>query len=135
MAKEKKITREDILNKLSYFQNADFKFFPENHTYTLDGKFLTSATGYIDRFVKKFDEEFWSKKKAADAGVEQSAILEMWAAKRDRACDVGTMTHDYIENFYEKGEKLYPNDEEAMKRIAKFHKIHESKLSKLESIG
>src|ERR1035437_3188477 len=135
MTQSNKITKKDILEKLKYFNDPTFKFYPIGHTYTLNGKFLTSGTVYIKRFIKEFEEDYWSKKKADDAGVDQSVILEKWATKRNRACDIGTMTHNYIEEFYEKNKKNCPKDPDVLLRIEKFHKIYDAKLSKLESIG
>lgn len=131
----KTITKEDILKKLEHFNDPTFIFNPGPHTYTLGGKPLTSATGYLHNFVKEFDSDYWSKKKAKEEGITQEEMLARWDAKRDRSCDVGTMTHNYIENFYEKKENIIPDDEEVKVRIKKFHKIYESKLISLESIA
>lgn len=129
------ITKEEILKRLEHFNDPTFTFEPIEHKYTLNGKPLTSATTYINNFIKKFDEDYWSKKKADEAGVDQSEILEKWKNKRDRACDIGSMTHDYIENFYEKNITDVPNDNDVILRVKKFHQIYDSKLKTLESIA
>ncbi len=132
---EETITKEWILKKLKHFDEPTFTFEPIEHVYHLKGEKLTSATTYLDRFVKPFDEEFWSKKKAAEAGVTQEEMLARWKAKRDRACDIGTMTHEYIEHFYEKQKPSIPDDEQVKEKVAKFHKIYESKLKQLKPIA
>ncbi len=136
----KQITKEEILKKLEHFNDPTFIFNPGPHTYTLGGKPLTSATGYLHNFVKPFDSDYWSKKKADQEGITQEEMLARWDAKRDRSCDVGTMTHDYIENFYEKynltrNDESAPNDEEVKHRINKFHKIYDERLVPLQSIA
>lgn len=129
------MNKEEILKKLEHFNDPTFIFEPIEHKYTLNGKPLISATTYVGNFIKEFDEDYWSKKKADEAGVDQSVILEKWKTKRDRACDIGSMTHDYIENFYEKNITETPDDEEVVHRIKKFHTIYENRLIKLESIA
>jgi hypothetical protein len=90
-------TKEEILEKLKYFQDPTFTFEPIEHVYHLKGKKLTSSTGYIDRFHKGFDKEYWSQRKADEAGVDVSVILEKWDSKRDRACHIGTLI--ILKNF------------------------------------
>ena len=62
-------------SKLSYFQDPNFRFDENSHTYTyLDPKTMkpvqifTSVTGFISQFKEKFDSEFWAKKKAQSTG-------------------------------------------------------------------
>jgi hypothetical protein len=128
-------TKEEILEKLKYFQDPTFTFEPIEHVYHLKGKKLTSSTGYIDRFHKGFDKEYWSQRKADEAGVDVSVILEKWDSKRDRACHIGTLTHNYIEEFYMSDSPNLPEEQDAINKIEKFHKIYETKLKQLEPIG
>lgn len=130
-----KHTVESIRKKLEYFNDKNFKFDPEAHVYTYEGEVMYGTTSFLNRFVKQFDSDYWSKKKAEQEGISQQEMLERWDAKRDRSCDLGHMVHDYIENFYEKNSTKLTDDEEANLRIAKFHDIYESKLKNLESIG
>jgi len=129
-------TIESVRKKLKHFDDDKFVFDPEAHVYTYDGKIMYGTTSLLDkRFIKQFDSDYWSKKKAAERGVDQSVVLGEWDAKRDRSCDLGHMVHDYIENFYELNSTQLPPDEEAVERIEKWHAIYESRLNQLESIG
>ncbi len=129
------ITKEEILEKLKYYDDEEFKFDVESHTYRYKGEKMYGTTSFLDRFVKKFDAEYWSKKKAEKLGITQEAMLAEWDATRDRACDLGHCVHDYIENFYEKNCTDRTEDEEANERIEKFHTIYEARLKALESVG
>lgn len=129
------ITKEEILKKLEFFNDDKFTFDAETHTYRYDGKLVYGTTSYLEKFIKPFDSNYWSKKKADELGITQDEMLSRWDATRDRSCDLGHMVHDYIENFYEKNSTKLPDDVEAHDRIEKFHKIYESRLKPLESIG
>lgn len=128
------ITVDSILEKLKVFKYDKFTFEPIEHVYHLDGVKLTSATGYLDRFVVPFDREGLSKSKAAKLGITQEDMLIQWDSKRDRACDIGSMAHEYIEHFYE-GKKYKTKDEDVINKIRKFHTIYENKLKTLTPIS
>jgi len=124
----------EVLEKLSYFDDKNFVFDEPSHTYRYNGELYFGTTSFLERFVKQFDSDYWSKKKADDEGITQEEMLKRWDAKRDRSCDLGHTTHSYIENFYEYGKTDYTDDEEANKRIDKFHLIYESRLKTLTPI-
>lgn len=125
---------DEIKEKIKVFQTDKFKFDPEPHIYTFENKKLISATTYLQRFTKSFDEDYWSKKKAEENGVTQEEILNEWKEKRDRSCDLGTMVHEHIENFYMNVDLPNIDDEEALERINKFYAIYEERLKNLEPI-
>lgn len=129
------ITKDELLRRLKHFDDPTFTFESVEHVYHLNGQKLTSATTYLDRFVKPFDEEYWSKRKADEGGVTQEEILAKWKAKRDRACDIGTMTHEFIEHFYEGAKPKMPEDPQVKEKVAKFMKIYESKLKQLKPVA
>lgn len=129
------ITKESIQEKLKYYDDPLFKFDEPSHIYTYDGKVIHGVTTFLERFIKPFDSDYWSKKKADEEGIEQSEMLARWDAKRDRSCELGHNVHDYIEKFYEQGSTELTSDPEANERIEKFKTIYENKLSQLESIG
>lgn len=129
------ITKNDVLKQLDYFNYEKFKFDEASHTYTLDGKTVYGVTSFLNRFVKPFDSDYWSKKKAEEGGITQAEILAQWDAKRDRSCDLGHAVHNWIEDFYEKGKTELTKDAEANERVEKFKLIYESRLKQLESIG
>lgn len=129
------ITKASILKKLEYFNDPEFSFDAPSHVYTYKGKKIFGVTSFLERFIKQFDSDYWSKKKADEEGITQEEMLARWDAKRDRSCDLGHMVHDYIEKFYESGSTKLTADAEANERIEKFKKIYEERLNKLESIG
>jgi hypothetical protein len=92
---------EDVLNKLEKFNDPKFKFEEKYHRYTYDGKVYNSVTRFIQNFHKPFEEEYWSNKKAEEAGVPQEWILKQWKEKNDRANYLGSETHNWIENYYQ----------------------------------
>lgn len=128
-------TKESIVKKLEYYNDPEFKFDEPTHIYTYKGKKIFGVTSFLERFIKQFDSDYWSKKKADEEGITQKEMLERWDAKRDRSCDLGHTVHDYIEQFYEKGQTTLTKDKEANERIEKFKIIYNERLSKLESVG
>jgi len=125
---------EDVLNKLKVFDDSNFKFDPDLHKYTLDGEHFISVTQFISKFHKPFETDFWSKKKAEDAGVSQDEILLEWKKLNDRANFVGSSMHNWIENYYNKLWQELPSDLDVIDRINKFNKIYASDLFKLNPI-
>lgn len=130
-----KITVNEINQKLKYFDDPLFTFDEPSHTYRYNGKIIYGTTSFLERFVKQFDSDYWSKKKADEEGITQEEMLARWDAKRDRSCELGHNVHSYIENFYEKNITDLTEDKDANERIIKFHTIFESRLKVLESIG
>jgi ATP-dependent exoDNAse (exonuclease V) beta subunit len=126
--------RDFILGKLTEFDDSNFKFDPIKHKYTYDGEHFISVTQFISRFHKKFDQDYWSKVKAEEAGVEQSEILEQWQALNDRANFIGTSTHNWIENYFNRIFQDLPTDLDVIDRIGKFNKIYATHLYKLTPI-
>lgn len=123
----------EIKEKIKVFDDDNFIFEEEAHKYTYEGKELISVTTFLENFITPFDEEYWSKKKADDRGVDQQVVLNEWAVTRDYACDLGTEVHEYIEFFYADDIKVYEN-EEVNDRIKKFHTIYDSRLNVLEPV-
>lgn len=128
-------TKEFILDKLKVYQDDNFVFKAEEHVYTYNSVVMNGTTTFLNRFVKPFETDYWSKKKAEQRNITQAEILAEWDEKRDRSCYLGTLVHDYIENFYENNSTTPTEDEEANERIKTWHKIFESKLSIFESVG
>jgi hypothetical protein len=133
--------KEEILEKLKVFDDVNFKFVEDTHTYTINGRKLTSVTTFIKNFYKPFDEKYWSIKKAKQALLErgevltqenidneQSKIKALWKEKADIACDMGTIVHLYIEEFFNGIKPQEVKNYEAINRINKFHKIYNDKL-------
>jgi len=125
---------EDVLKKLELFEDPNFKFDPIKHKYHLDGEHFISVTQFISQFHKPFETDFWSKKKAEEAGVSQDEILLEWKALNDRANQIGTATHNWIENYYNNIYQELPTDLDIIDRINKFNVAYGKWLHKLKPI-
>jgi len=123
-----------LLEKLECFNDDEFKFNSKYHKYTYLGQEFTSVTRFIQRFHKPFEQEYWSKKKAEEAGVPQDWILNEWKKLNDYANEVGTETHEWIEDYFNKIWKPLPSNPDVIHRINKFNKIFAKKLHKLEPL-
>lgn len=125
---------EDVLKKLEKFDDLNFKFNPEKHKYTLDGEHFISVTQFISKFHKPFETDYWSKIKAEQAGISQDEMLLEWKALNDRANVIGTATHNWIENYYNKIYQEIPIDIDVVDRINKFNLAFIKWLHKLTPI-
>lgn len=128
-------TKEDILNKLKIYDNdPNFHFEEESHTYTYNEAVFTSVTTFLGRFHKPFDKEVMSKRSSEKRGIPQEEILKEWQDKADRACDLGTEVHLWIENYFNGVVQTLPTDLEIIDRINKFNILYAEHLHKLEFI-
>jgi hypothetical protein len=109
-----------IVDKLKCFNDQNFKFDPKWHKYTYNGKQYTSVTKFIEKFHKPFDQEYWSKRKSEELGVEQKDLLKQWQDKNDYANLVGHTTHDWIEGYFNREFKELPTNIDIIGRINKF---------------
>ena len=125
---------EEILKKLELFNDPNFKFDSFKHKYTLDGEHFISVTQFISKFHKPFESDFWSKKKAEEAGISQDEMLLEWKKLNDRANEIGTNTHNWIENYYNKIYQELPTDMDVIDRINKFNVAYGKWLYKLQPI-
>lgn len=123
-----------IRDKFDCFKDPNFKFEPKWHKYTYNGVKYISVTQILKNFHKPFEKEYWSKKKAEEAGIEQEVLLKEWQDKTDYANLVGTFTHDWIENYFNKKWKCLPDNIDIIDRINKFNKIFATSLYKLEPL-
>lgn len=121
----------ELQEKFKCFDDPNFKFDPKYHKYTYNNKKYTSVTQFLKNFHAEFDQEYWSKKKAGDYGVPQEWLLQEWKEKNERANEIGTATHNWIENYFKGIYQQLPNDIDIIDRINKFNKIFAQKLYKL----
>ncbi len=126
--------KELILQKLDCFLDEEFKFDAKYHKYTYNGDQFISVTKFIQKFHKPFESDFWSKKKAEERGVDQDVILKEWQKLNDYANDLGTDTHQWIEDYYNGLWKPLPSNLDLIHRINKFNKIFAKHLHKLEPV-
>ena len=132
--------RDIILDKLKCFDDPEFKFNPKYHKYTYLGEQFISVTTYIQQFHKPFDGEYWSKIKAKQESektgreVSQEDIQNKWQALNDYANDIGSETHQWIEDYYNQLWREIPTNVDLLHRISKFNKIFAKHLHKLSPI-
>jgi ATP-dependent exoDNAse (exonuclease V) beta subunit len=126
--------KSSILNELECFNDPEFKFDPIKHRYTYLNDEFVSVTRFIQKFHKPFEQEFWSKRKAEEAGVPQDWILNEWKKINDYANEVGTDTHNWIEDYFNGLWKPLPTNLDVINRINKFNIIYAEQLHKLEPL-
>jgi len=125
----------DLLRKqLDCFEDINFEFDPKLHRYTYEGEPFISVTRFIQQFHKPFEQDYWSKKKAEEAGVPQDWILAEWKKLNDYANEVGTDTHQWIEDYFNQIWKPLPLNPDVLHRINKFNHIYAKHLYKLEPL-
>lgn len=128
-------TKEEVLKKLQIYNDNKFVFETNEHVYTYNNEIMSGCTTFLNRFIIPFESEYWAQKKADEKGITKEEMLLEWDVIRDRSCYLGTLVHDYIENFYEKKSTTLTEDDEANERIKFWHEIYENKLKVLESVG
>lgn len=128
-------------SKLQYFEDPNFRFNEKTHSYVyLDpstGKpvqAFTSVTGFISRFKKKFDSDFWANKKAKQLGKTKDEVLLEWKQTADTAVDLGTAVHKWIEDFYNGSDPPDPDHPRVLERVQRFRELHSARLNKLSPI-
>ena len=126
--------KEFFLEQLECFNDPEFKFDPALHKYTYHGEQFISVTKFIQQFHKPFEQEFWSKRKAEEAGVPQEWILNEWKKLNDYANEVGTDTHQWIEDYFNGIWKPLPSNLDVINRINKFNVVFAKHLHKLEPL-
>jgi len=126
---------DELLQKLKCFEDPEFKFDPGLHRYTYHGDVFQSVTQFIGQFHVPFDTEKWSKIKAEQAGVDQEEIKKEWKRLNDYANEIGTETHQWIEDYYNKIWREIPTNQDLLHRITKFNKIYSKQLHKLEPLA
>jgi ATP-dependent exoDNAse (exonuclease V) beta subunit len=123
-----------LLEELEKFNDPEFKFDPAQHKYTYLGDEFISVTRFIQQFHKPFEQNYWSKVKAEQAGVPQEWILNEWQKINDYANEVGTDTHNWIEDYFNQIWKPLPTNSDVIHRINKFNVIYSKHLHKLEPL-
>lgn len=122
---------QSMLKKLECFNDPNFKFDKSQHKYTYNDKPYISVTQLIQQFHKKFDQEFWSKKKAEERGISQEEIIKEWKDKNEYANLIGSETHQWIEDYFNGIHKKIPTNLDIVDRINKFNIIYAKDIHKL----
>jgi hypothetical protein len=133
-----------IKNKLEFFTTDKFTFNEETHTYMYGKKTFVSVTTFIKNFVKEFDTEYQSRKKAikilteegnelteVNIKIYQNRLLTEWEDKKNVGCDLGSITHKTIEELLNNQPLTPILNDEASKRFLKFKKLYDSKIKDL----
>jgi len=123
-----------ILKNLDCFNDPNFKFDPKYHKYTYNGFPMESVTRFLNKFHVAFDQELWSNRKADEAGVPVEWVLKDWKDRNDYANEIGSATHEWIENYFNQKWQPLPNNKDIIHRINKFNKIFAKQLYKLEPV-
>jgi ATP-dependent exoDNAse (exonuclease V) beta subunit len=126
--------KDIILTQLECFNDPLFKFDPIKHKYTYDGIPLQSVTTLVGTFHKPFDVEGKSKKKAEELGISQEEVKKQWQSTNDKANDIGTLTHQWIEDYFNQKWSPLPTNPDLVHRINKFNKVFSKYLYKLEPL-
>jgi hypothetical protein len=84
----------NIFNRITFLQN--------NHKYLIDGKPTNtySVTGLLDTVKQPFERNKWLTIKAKDNNTTKEVIEKEWLDKKNYGLSLGTIVHNYIENFY-----------------------------------
>lgn len=69
------------------------------HTYHHEGKKLVSATQYIKKFYKEFDNENVSRASAKSWGVSQQDVKDLWLSNGELASLFGKAVHLSLEHY------------------------------------
>ena len=76
------------------------QFNEKEHKYSVNGKEFISVTTLIENYFPKFETDYWATRKAPQLGTTPEQLKAQWAAKAQRACELGTAMHDKIEKYY-----------------------------------
>lgn len=91
---------QDIMNIVfSFTEDTALEFDPVTHTYTHEGKVLTSASEWLKQFYLPFDSENIARMCAKTWGVSAGDIVKLWDSNRVLAADFGTAVHGAMEHY------------------------------------
>ena len=94
-----KPTVEVGASKESFNESLEVNFEPISHVYTHDGKKLTSATTYIQKYFKKFDRDAVARPTAKAWGVNEQELKDMWESSGKASGALGTLVHEALEHY------------------------------------
>jgi ATP-dependent exoDNAse (exonuclease V) beta subunit len=136
----------EIIKKLDKFKYppSEFTFNAEHHKYHYNNIELTSVTTFISNFHKEFDTEYWADYKSKELNIPIELIKEDWENKKNLGLTVGSIVHEWIEDFLNKKNPKVPKIDYNIGdysineinhlidlRIKKWQKIYFDKLIKM----
>ena len=132
------------ISKFEIFNDPLFKFNEEKHEYTYHcentGKSIQtfkSVSGFADNFKEPFDNRRVAENLSPSNplyGLPVEDILKEWKLNGQRAADLGTEVHEWIENFYKNRVELDVSSDEVQTRVDNFKIFHQSRLHKLKPV-
>jgi len=123
--------RARIEEKLNVFQDPNFIFEEESHSYFYSGKKFDSVTTFLKNFKEPFQRDYWIKEKARQRGVDPSVIETEWTGAANKSTKLGTNVHKWIEDFWSDRDPEMPENEEETERVIKFKELYEQKFKNL----
>lgn len=82
---------------LSFFANLNFN--AEKHTYEHGGRAFSSVSSVIKNYTEPFDADKIAIFVAKKRGITKAEVLQEWEDKKNEACNRGTATHTFGENY------------------------------------
>lgn len=124
--------------KLLRFADPRFSFEPVEHRYFFGKRELTGASAWLERFKDPFNRVA----QAASSAVRYGGRPEDYLAEWDRAADIGTKTHSFIEGHYDYARRLlstppelFAGDGEVTLRCLKFLDLAGERLANYEAVA
>ena len=128
----------ELDEKLLTFLDPRFRFEAEEHRYFFGTRELTSATRWLERFKGPFNRVAIAAGCAASSGRPAAEFLAEW----DRAAEIGTKTHAFIEHYYDHQRGLLSTvpdllcgDGEVSLRCLKFLDLAGKRLANYEPVA
>lgn len=91
---------QDIMNIVfSFTEDLALEFDPATHTYTHEGKVLTSASTWLKQFYLPFDSDNIARMCSKSWGVSAADIVNLWDSNRELTADFGTAVHAAMEHY------------------------------------
>lgn len=78
----------------------EIKFDDPTHSYTLNGRKLTSVTTLIHKYTSHFDEHYWSEIKSREYSITQDNVKYAWEFLNNLSTFKGSALHNFIEKYY-----------------------------------
>ncbi|MDF7815281.1 hypothetical protein [Hymenobacter sp. YC55] len=124
--------------KLLAFADPRFRFEPTEHRYFFGRRELTGASAWLEQFKDSFNREERAASCAAMSGRPAQEYLAEW----NRAADIGTKTHAFIERHYDYQRgllstppDLFSKDGEVSLRCLKFLSLAGKRLANYEAVA
>ncbi len=85
---------------MPHFTFPGFAFDEKKHRYSYKGRTVPGVTTFLKQFEEPFDAPAVAARVALKRNVPVADVLAEWAAGRDYACEMGTLTHGGVEDYW-----------------------------------